>query len=144
MPISRSLPPILDQRRPEIRARWEALLRLEKPVTPLASPDILVHLFDHTLDDVLAPKPPAGKAAATTGPLPGRCHCNPLRPYFATLEQALLEALIWAQAADPALDAEQRVTQVGELCERMRRVAHREILLLDGVCQCVCGESPPA
>ncbi len=141
--MSSFLLPILDQRRPEIRARWEALLRLEKPVTPLASPDILVHLFDHTLDDVLAPEPPAGKVAATTGPLPGRCHCNPLRPYFATLEQALLEALIWAQAADPVLSAEERVAQVGELCKRMRGVAHREILLLDGVCQCVCSKETP-
>jgi hypothetical protein len=141
--MSAVLPQILDQRRPEIRARWEALLRLEKPATALATPDILVHLFDHTLDDVLALKPPAVKVASD-GKQPGRCHCNPLRPYFATLEQALLEALIWAQAADTALSAEQRVTQVGELCERMRRVAHREIQLLDGVCQCICAELPPA
>jgi hypothetical protein len=139
-----ALPQILDQRRPEIRARWEALLRLEKPATALATPDILVHLFDHTLDEVLALKPPVRKLAATTGPLPGRCHCNPLRPYFSTLEQALLEALIWAQAADPNLDTQLRVAQVGELCERMRGVAHREILLLDGVCQCLCTETPPA
>ena len=138
------LPQVLDERRPEIRARWEALLRLEKPATALASPDILVHLFDHTLDEVLAPERPAGDPAAVAGRVPGRCHCNPLRPYFATLEQALLEALIWAQAADPALGGEERVAQVGELCERMRHVAHREILLLDGVCQCVCGEAPPA
>ncbi len=142
--MSSSLLPLLDQRRPEIRARWAALLRLEKPATPLASPDILVHLFDHTLDDVLAPRRPAGKPVAADGKLPGRCHCNPLRPYFATLEQALLEALIWAQAADSALSAEERVAQVGELCERMRGVAHREILLLDSVCQCVCGKETPA
>lgn len=134
----------LNQRRPEIRARWEALLRLEEPATALATPDILVHLFDHTLDEVLAPNLSAEKVASTTGPLPGRCHCNPLRPYFATLEQALLEALIWAQAADPALSAAERVAQVGELCARMRGVAHREILLLDSVCQCVCGRETPA
>ncbi len=142
--MTTALPQILDQRRPEIRARWEALLRLEKPATAMATPDILVHLFDHTLDDVLAPKRPAGKPVAAEGKLPGRCHCNPLRPYFATLEQALLEALIWAQAADSSLDAETRVAQVGELCERLRRVAHREIRLLDGDCQCICAELPPA
>ncbi len=141
--MSAALPQILDQRRPEIRARWEALLRLEKPATALATPDILVHLFDHTLDDVLAPKPLADTLAAPAVQSSG-CHCNPLRPYFATLEQALLEALIWAQAADPALGAAERVAQVGELCERMRRVAHREIQLLDGVCQCICAGSPPA
>lgn len=119
------------------------MLRLEKPVTPLASPDILVHLFDHTLDDVLARRRPARKPAANAL-ASGRCSCNPLRPYFATLEQALLEALIWAQAADPALSAAERVAQVGELCERMRGVAHREILLLDGVCQCVCSKETPS
>lgn len=136
-----SLLQALDQRRPEIRARWEALLRLEKPATALASPDILVHLFDHTLDDVLTPKRPAGKPAAVVGPIPGRCDCNPLRPYFATLEQALLEALIWAQAADVALGAAERVEQVGELCRRMRLVAQREICLLDGLCRHPAAES---
>jgi len=140
--MTTDLPQILDQRRPEIRARWEALLRLEKPATALASPDILVHLFDHTLDDVLAPKRPARREPAFADPRAGRCNCNPLRPYFATLEQALLEALIWAQAGDPSLGAEQRVAQVGELCARLRRVAHREMLLLDSVCQCVCEETP--
>lgn len=139
--MSRSLLPILDQRRPEIRTRWEALLRLEKPVTPLASPDILVHLFDHTLDDVLAPRRPSRKPTAGA---PACCSCNPLRPYFATLEQALLEALIWAQAAEPALTPTDRVAQVGELCERLRRVAHRELLLLESVCQCACAHKAPA
>ncbi len=142
--MSSSLRPLLEPRRPEIRARWEALLRLEKPATPLASPDILVHLFDHTLDDVLAAQPPDGTVAANPDSLPKRCHCNPLRPYFATLEQALLEALIWAQVADPALSAADRVAQVGELCERMRGVAHREIRLLDGVCQSACCKETPA
>lgn len=96
----------------------------------MASPDTLIHLFDHTFDNVLAPKPPTEKVAPD-GELPGRCHCNPLRPHFATLEQALLEALIWAQATDPAQGAEQRV-------------AHRQILLLEGVCQCECGSETPA
>lgn len=134
----------LARSRPGIRARCEALLRLEKPATPLASPDILIHLFDHTLDEVLAPKRRVRSAAATPDPRAGRCTCNPLRPYFATLEQALLEALIWAQATGPVLEPGERVAQVGELCERMRGVAHREILLLDGVCQCACAETPPA
>lgn len=141
--MSRSLLPILDQRRPEIRARWEALLRLEKPVTPLASPDILIHLFDHTLDDVLAPRRRPGRKAAADAPA-ARCSCNPLRPYFATLEQALLEALIWAQAAEPALTPAERVAQVSDLCERLRGVAHRELGLLESVCQCVCAHKAPA
>lgn len=132
----------LDQRRPEIRARWEALLRLDRPATALARPDILVHLFDHTLDDVLTSKRPAGKPASVAGRMPGRCDCNPLRPYFAALEQALLEALIWTQAADPSLNVEERVAQVGELCRRLRLVAQREICLLDGLCR-HAGAEPP-
>jgi hypothetical protein len=142
--MSRSLLPILDQRRPEIRARWEALLRLEKPVTPLASPDILIHLFDHTLDDVLALRRRRSLRKAAAGAPVARCSCNPLRPYFATLEQALLEALIWAQAAEPTLTPGERVAQVSDLCERMRGVAHRELLLLESVCQCACAHKAPA
>ncbi|HWA25529.1 MAG TPA: hypothetical protein VG734_07710 [Lacunisphaera sp.] len=128
---------VLNQQRPGIRVRWEALLRLEKPPSALAAPDILVHLFDKTLDEVLADERPFRKPAEPTEARPGGCECNPLRPYFATLEQALLEALIWAQAADPALKPDERVAQVGELCGRMRHVAHREVMLLEGLCQCV-------
>ncbi|MFZ5496887.1 MAG: hypothetical protein ACOZE5_16320 [Verrucomicrobiota bacterium] len=125
----------LEQRRAEIRARWETLLRLEKPPTPLANPDILVHLFDHTLNEVLSilPLPPVGSIPSR--PV-CRCDCNPLRHYYATLEQALLETLIWVQAEEPGVGTAERVASVGELCQRMRQVAWREILLLDGLCQC--------
>jgi hypothetical protein len=42
----------LSIRRREIHRRWEVLLRLERPETPLANPDALVHMIDWTLDTV--------------------------------------------------------------------------------------------
>jgi hypothetical protein len=128
-----SLLQALERRRPAICARWEALLRLEKAPTALARPDTLVFHFDQTLSEVLSPEPEPEPAGMPDRPV-CRCDCNPFRHYFATLEQALLETLIWAQVEEPELSLEERVASVGELCQRLRRVAEREIRLLDGVC----------
>jgi hypothetical protein len=139
--MKNSLREALDRRRPQICARWEALLRLEKEPSPLGSPGALVFLFDQTLDEVLGMTP---KVAATGVPARPvcRCDCNPLRHYFAALEQALLEALVWAQSEDVALSAEEKVSSVGELCRRLRVVARREIVLLDGLCRNASAEPP--
>lgn len=131
----------LDRRRPRIRARWEALLRLERPPTPLAQPDILIHLFDHTLNEVLSIVPRPLPESSVNRP-DCQCRCNPLRLYFATLEQALLEALVLAQVEDPDLTPIERVASVGELCQRLRHVAQRELTLLDGLCRNRRPESP--
>jgi hypothetical protein len=124
----------LQKRRPQIRARWEALLRLERPQTPLGNPDTLVFMFDQTLDEVLAALP-----ARSTGVVRPRtecqCDCNPMRVYFPALEQALLEALVLVQSEQPALSAEERVDDVAELCGTLRQVARREIAAFDGLCQ---------
>jgi hypothetical protein len=128
-----SLLQALDRRRPAICARWEALLRLEKAPTALARPDTLVFHFDQTLSEVLSVEPGPEPAELPDHPV-SRCDCNPFRHYFAALEQALLETLIWAQVEEPELSPEERVASVGELCQRLRRVAEREIRLLDGVC----------
>lgn len=124
----------LHDRRPQIRARWEALLRLERVQTPLGNPDTLVFMFDQTLDEVLAALPgrPAGPVRARPQ---CRCDCNPMRVYFPALEQALLEALVLGQSEQPALSAEERVDAVTELCGTLRRVARREIAAFDGLCQ---------
>lgn len=129
----------LERRRAEIRLRWAALLKLEKPPSPLADPDILVYLFDRTLDEVLTVQP----AARRPPPSPAsRCACNPLQHYFSTLEQALLETLVWVQLDEPTLTAEERVASVGDLCASLRRVARREIILLDGLCQHLAANRP--
>lgn len=124
----------LQERRPQICARWEALLRLEPVHTPLAHPDMLVYLFDLTLDEVLAalPKPPGR-------PVRSRPKCesdiNPMRAYFPALEQALLEALVLAQWELRVLTTEARVATVTELCTVLRRIARREIAVFDEICR---------
>jgi hypothetical protein len=127
--------------RPQIRARWEALLRLERVHTPLANPDTLVFMFDPTLDSVLAALP--GHPVRSAGPRPTcRYANNPVRVYFTALEQALLEALILAQSSQvqpqsvthAAIVAE-RMADVTELSATVRRVARNEIRTLDQVCQ---------
>ena len=133
--MKNSLLQALHRRRPAICARWEALLRLEKAPTALARPDTLVFHFDQTLSEVLSTEPePEPEPAGLPAQPVCRCDCNPFRHYFAALEQALLETLIWAQVEEPELSPEERVASVGELCQRLRRVAAREIRLLDGVC----------
>jgi hypothetical protein len=124
----------LEQRRPEIRARWEALLRLEKEPSPLGNPRGLVFLFDQTLNEVLGPVSKSPVVVAPTRPA-CRCECNPFRHYFAALEQALIEALVWAQSGDPALTREEKFSSVDELSRRLRAIAQREMLLLDSLCR---------
>lgn len=127
--------------RPQIRARWEALLRIERLHTALANPDTLVFMFDLTLDSVLAALP--GHPVRSAGPRPTcRFANNPMRVYFTALEQALLEALILAQASQvkpesvthAAIVAE-RIAATTELSATVRRVARSEIKTLDQICQ---------
>ncbi len=131
----------LQAMRPQIRARWEALLRVERLHTPLANPDTLVFLFDTTLDEVLSKLP--GRRVHHAGERPKcRYESNPMRAYFPALEQALLEALIHAQAeqaADPKVISDhlapaERTAAVTELCSTLRRIARREIAAFDKIC----------
>ncbi|MEI7550830.1 MAG: hypothetical protein WCL24_00785 [Verrucomicrobiota bacterium] len=142
-PASMSAPLLqsLQAMRPKIRARWEALLRIERLHTPLANPDTLVFMFDLTLDEVLAALP--GRAVHSPGPRPTcRNHHNPMRDYFPALEQALLEALILAQAAEPVPKSRphsetvaERVAAVTELCFTLRLIARRETAAFDQMCR---------
>ena len=127
--------------RPQIRARWEALLRIERMNTPLANPDTLVFMFDPTLDSVLAALP--GHRVRSAGPRPTcRFANNPMRVYFTALEQALLEALILAQSSQASPESvthaaivAERTAAATELCAAVRRVARSEINMLDQICQ---------
>jgi len=130
----------LQEMRPQIRARWEALLRVERLHTPLANPDTLVYMFDQTLDEVLAglPRGPVRNA----GPqLTCQSKDNPMQVYFPALEQALLEALIHAQAAQPKPEARKRraspahTAAVTELRATLRRIARRDIAAFDKLCE---------
>lgn len=133
----------LDARRPEIRGRWRALLRAERATSPLAHPDALVHLVDWTIDEVLGalrasrrsttPSPARSKAEA----LRADCACgrNPFLAFFLAGEQAMLEALVLTQAAQPALDPAARDTAVAELWLVLRLVRTREVQAFCSLCQ---------
>jgi hypothetical protein len=125
-----------------LRARWEALLRVEPVGTPLGNPDALVHLIDWTLDEIFTSltnplarhRTTRGRLAVEEQPL---CPCgrNPLLSYFAAGEQALHEALVLAQAATSNLDPLERDASLDELNLVLRHIARREIEAFCGVCQ---------
>lgn len=131
--MDKALLQALQERRPRIRDRWETLLRIERVETPLANPDLLVYLFDRTLDAVLAALPVRAPEPLRARPQ-CRCDCNPMRVYYFALEQALMEALIEVQAERPELGAKARVTAVTELCTTVRRIAQRELSVFDQIC----------
>lgn len=122
----------LRARRATIRSRWEALLRIERVVTPLANPDALVYLFNQTLEEVFA----LLAAPGARGPLLALregCACNPFRAYYVAGEQALLEALVLAQAGRPGAAAE-RAEAVAELKFAVNTIARRDIESMNGLC----------
>lgn len=120
----------LQTRRAEICERWETLLRIERVNTPLANPDTLVFLFDQTLAEVFTARSAPPQFVRVECP----CGRNPLLAYFLAGEQALLEALILAQAETPALDPAERDAGVVELRNIVRSIARREIEAFSGIC----------
>jgi len=124
----------LAEKRSQIRARCELLLRIERVATPLGHPDTLVHLFDHTFDEILRSLRQGVEGSLEPRPEPA-CESNPLRAYFPALEQALLEALIMDQAVNAAVSSEEHRANAHELTVLLRRIAKREMVLYDGICQ---------
>ncbi|MDI1319730.1 MAG: hypothetical protein PSW75_05975 [bacterium] len=124
----------LQERRAQIRARWEALLRIEKVTTPLANPDTLVFGLDHSLDEIFAalrqppPHNPDAALTKTEGP-------SPWRAYFRAGEQALLESLVLLQAEMELLDPAARDTSFGNLKTVINNLTQREIGAWAGICQ---------
>ena len=116
----------LQARRAQIRARWEALLRIEKVTTPLANPDTLVFALDQSLDEIFAAlgqplsRKPAEGSVRTDGP-------SPWRAYFRAGEQALLESLVLLQAEMDSLDPASRDTSFGSLKQVINNLTQREI-----------------
>jgi hypothetical protein len=132
----------LEARRGDVRTRWEDLLRTERVNTPLANPDALVHLIDSTLAEIFsALMHPAARRkvvhAADFSAVRAKCVCgrNPYLTYFVAGEQALLEALVLAQAEGPPLDPAARDAAVQELYGVMRASARREIESFCSLCQ---------
>lgn len=124
----------LTQRRAQICARWEALLRGEPVASPLGHPDTLVFgIRDAVREIVAAMRTPPNEPT----PEPADCTCgrNPLQAFYRAGEQALLETLVLIQAEHGALSPAQRDTTFAELRRAIHHVKHREIGALAAVCQ---------
>lgn len=140
--MQESLVSALRAQRTQVRARWEALLRVEPVGSPLGHPDALVHLIDWTLDEMFSNLTnPLSRLRPSRGRQPvdevSECPCgrNPLLAYFAAGEQAVREALVLAQAAAASLDPIERDTSFQELDMVLHHIARREIEAFCGVCQ---------
>ncbi|HWA08494.1 MAG TPA: hypothetical protein VG838_03420 [Opitutaceae bacterium] len=127
----------LQARQPQIRRRWETLLRDEPVRSALADPGILARLFDTTLGELFGvlratPERPRGNSDAYSRVRAG-CGCgrNPLVAYFLTGEQALLETLEAVEEAEPRPPA----TAAAELHFVMRQIARREVDAFCSLCQ---------
>ncbi len=128
--------------RAHTRERWAALLRTERPHTPLGNPEALVHLIDWSLDEIfrdlgqLASRRRAGLRSGDTVHRP-ECPCgrNPLLAYFAAGEQSMREALVLAQVAMTELVATERDAALAEVDLVLQQLARREIEAFCGVCQ---------
>jgi hypothetical protein len=123
----------LRARRPDVHARWEALLRIERAISPLADPDNLVHLINWTLDEIFRalPAPPTVRAKPAICP----CGRNPYLAYFQAGEQAMQEALVLCQVALPPATAEDRDGALQDMKRVLGLLAHREIHAFCAVCQ---------
>ncbi|MCE2861349.1 MAG: hypothetical protein RIR76_3185 [Verrucomicrobiota bacterium] len=138
----------LDDRRPQIRKRWEAILRTDRACSPLADPDALVHLIDWTLSEfqrTLRGLPTRRRPLRPLSRTDLDCSCgqNPLLVYFAAGEQALQESLVLAQAARCGLTTMQRDAELHELNLALHHIAGREIGSFCALCQLRGRGSPP-
>jgi hypothetical protein len=122
--------------RHRIRANWETFLRLERPSSPLANPDALVHLLDRTLDEIFTDLA-LWSARAHPRAYEPRCPCgrNPWLTYLDAGRQALREALVEVQAALPDLLAPSRDESMACLDQVLDHLARREIEAFCALCQ---------
>jgi hypothetical protein len=140
--VKASLIQALSSRRREIRQRWDMLLRLERIETPLANPDVLVHMIDWTLDkifDELRGRKAfiSGEPTSSVAALRAVCRCgkNPFLGHFLAGEQAVLEALVLTQSGDASPDPAHRGNAVAELYLAINAIARSEIESLCSLCK---------
>jgi hypothetical protein len=125
-------------RRPQIRRRWEDLLRVERASSPLADPDSLVHMIDWSLDEIFRTMPALPARRRHVRPVTSAdCPCgrNPLLAYFAAGEQALREALVMAQVEIQNLTPVERDSALSDLDYTLRQLSRREIESFCAICQ---------
>jgi hypothetical protein len=139
--MQEELVPALAARRPQICARWSALLHIERANSALAHPDTLVHLMDWCFNGVLQSltAQPSGKGFHPTRASIQRPECpcgrNPYLYFFVAGEQAFLEALVLTQAELPKLDPVARDQAVADLFSAIRTLARSEVESFCSVCQ---------
>lgn len=122
-----------------IRERWEALLRIERVNSPLANPDILVHLIPDSLERILnlvektARKTPLSLIAVNADRLPPcDCGCNPYLAYFVAGEQAILETVILLQSELPPNGHQE--SDIAEIVRAIRRLTRSEVDAFCAIC----------
>lgn len=136
-PVDAALLSALRARSPDIRRRWEVLLRRERVTSPLANPDALVYLIPITLEQVAqalerSRARPLLSAVREIPRAPCSCGCNPYLGYFRAGEQALLEALAEVQDGTARLAGREAV--VAEFNTVVRRLANDEIKCFCSIC----------
>ena len=131
----------LQTHKPQLRRRWEELLRAERITNGMANPDHLVYLMDWTLDQLLNEL----RQARFRRHLDGRmkpterksCACgrNPLLAYFGACEQAVIEILFLAEGELSNLSSIERSASLEDLKSAIHEVARRDIEAFCAVCQ---------
>lgn len=131
----------LQTHKPQLRRRWEELLRAERVTSGMANPDHLIYLMDWTLDQLLNEL----RQARFRRHLDGRqktierhpCACgkNPLLAYFSACEQAVIEILFLAEGELSNLSSIERSASLEDLKSAIHEVARRDIEAFCAVCQ---------
>jgi len=131
----------LQTHKPQLRRRWEELLRAERVTSGMAHPDHLVYLMDWTLEQLLSEL----RQARFRRHLDGRmkpsqrqaCACgkNPLLAYFSACEQAVVEILFLAEGELSNLSSIERGASLEDLKRAIHEVARRDIEAFCAVCQ---------
>jgi len=131
----------LQTHKPQLRRRWEELLRAERVTSGMAHPDHLIYLMDWTLDQLLNEL----RQARFRRHLDGRtkvnerqaCECgkNPLLAYFSACEQAVIEVLFLMEGELSNLSSIERSASLEDLKSAIHEVARRDIEAFCAVCQ---------
>jgi hypothetical protein len=120
-----------------IQSRWRTLLHLEPVSGPLANPEAMQHLIPQAFAQIIAlackSRHPAMTLERARAELPD-CGCghNPYRAFFVAAEQALTEAAVLIQAAQPA--ARRTTADLAQLIFAVRMQARAEIDTFCSVC----------
>lgn len=135
----------LQSLRSDLRARWETRLRQAPIPSPLAAPDVLVHLMDWTLEELfksLIRPPQRRRVRPRTEPpnqhaQPFQCSCgsNPLEAYFACLQKTLIEAVEQLYLMPGANNLPECAIVTAEIQLAFTQISQRELETFCSVCQ---------